>query len=80
MASLAAIMQEDKALCERAQRGMRSRRGKPGPLVELDRPISDFHRYLGWKLFGHALAPAWHAEDDARPSVAVAGSRLASGG
>ena len=41
---------EDRAMCERVQRGMHSRLGAPGRLVELERILHDFHRYLADRL------------------------------
>jgi phenylpropionate dioxygenase-like ring-hydroxylating dioxygenase large terminal subunit len=66
------IMEEDRILCERIQKGMRARRGRGGQLVELDRAIKDFHDYLGWRLFGHELAEAWQAETDPELRIADA--------
>jgi hypothetical protein len=42
-------------------------------LVELDRPIKDFHHYLGWRLFDHELAKAWQAKVAPEPRSASAG-------
>lgn len=56
------IMEEDRNLCERIQKGMSSRHGRGGQLVELDRAINDFHHYLGWRLFDHELAEPWQAK------------------
>jgi phenylpropionate dioxygenase-like ring-hydroxylating dioxygenase large terminal subunit len=67
------LMEEDRILCERIQKGMGSRHGQGGQLVELDRPIKDFHHYLGWRLFGHELAKAWQAEFEPAPTSASAG-------
>ena len=56
------IMEEDRKLCERVQKGMSARHGRGGQLVELDRAINDFHNYLSWRLFDHELAEAWQAK------------------
>jgi phenylpropionate dioxygenase-like ring-hydroxylating dioxygenase large terminal subunit len=56
------VMEEDRVLCERIQRGMNSHHGRGGQLVELDRAIKDFHHYLGWRLFDHELAEPWKAK------------------
>ena len=56
------LMDEDRVLCERIQSGMNARLGRGGQLVELDRPIVDFHHYLGWRLFDHELAEPWQAK------------------
>ena len=65
-----ALMQEDRILCERLQRGMKARHGRGGQLVELDRVIKDFHHFLGWRLFDHDLAEAW--QDKAKTELRVA--------
>ncbi|MGI9432386.1 MAG: aromatic ring-hydroxylating oxygenase subunit alpha [Myxococcota bacterium] len=41
---------EDREMCERVQRGMHSRAGRPGQLVELERILHDFHGYLSERL------------------------------
>jgi len=46
-----AFFAEDKWICERAQRGMTSKVGSGGKLVELEKPLVDFHQYLASKLF-----------------------------
>ena len=48
-----AFLKEDKGICERNQRGMRSRTKHGGQLVELERVVVDFQQYLGQKLYGH---------------------------
>ena len=68
------IMEEDRILCERIQKGMRARSGRGGQLVELDRAIKDFHHYLGWRLFDHPLAEAWHAKIEPKLRNADAGA------
>ncbi len=52
-----ALLDEDRAICERGQSGMASRHSKGGRLVELERVIVDFHHYLGWRLFGDEPGP-----------------------
>jgi len=42
---------EDKEICERVYRGMTSRRSSGGPLLEVERIVVDFHRYLARQLF-----------------------------
>jgi phenylpropionate dioxygenase-like ring-hydroxylating dioxygenase large terminal subunit len=56
------IMEEDRILCERLQKGMSSHHGRGGQLVELDRAIVDSHHYLGWRLFNHELAEPWRED------------------
>ena len=65
------VMEEDRILCKRLQGGMSSRHSRGGQLIELDRPIKDFHHYLGWRLFDHELAQAWEVKT--RPELRAAG-------
>jgi phenylpropionate dioxygenase-like ring-hydroxylating dioxygenase large terminal subunit len=67
------IMQEDRILCERMQKGMSTRNGRGGRLVELDRAIKEFHHYLGWRLFDHELAEAWQTKFEPERRSAAAG-------
>ena len=46
-----AFFQEDKWICERVQKGMHSKIGKGGKLVEMERSVVDFHQYLAAMLF-----------------------------
>lgn len=46
-----AFFQEDKWICERVQKGMHSKIGKGGKLVEMERSVVDFHQYLAARLF-----------------------------
>lgn len=45
-----AFFLEDKEMCERIQRGMRSRLSKGGKLVDMEQVVVDFHNYLGVRL------------------------------
>lgn len=54
-----AFLAEDRAICERGQRGMAARRSQGGQLVELERVVADFHHHLAWRLFGAEPAAAW---------------------
>lgn len=56
-----AFLEEDRAICERAQRGMAARNSKGGRLVPLERVVVDFHHYLGWRLLGEE-PPARYVE------------------
>ena len=56
-----AFLEEDRAICERAQAGMNARRSAGGRLVPLERVVADFHHYLGWRLLG-AEPPPPHVE------------------
>ncbi len=67
------IVEEDRVLCERIQGGMSARVGSGGQLVELDRPIKDFHHYLGWRLFDHERAEAWRTSVDPEPRSTAVG-------
>ena len=57
------FMSEDKAICERVQRGV-SGDFAPGRLVPLERVVADFGRYLNWRLNG-VEPPAVHIEPTA---------------
>ena len=46
------VLEEDRAMCERVQRGMHARAGAPGQLVELEQILVDFHTYLADRLTG----------------------------
>jgi phenylpropionate dioxygenase-like ring-hydroxylating dioxygenase large terminal subunit len=52
----AAFVDEDRAICERLQTNATSR-WKPGPLIELERAIGDFHDYLAWRLADQPPGP-----------------------
>ncbi len=52
-----AFLEEDRAICERAQRGMAARHSKGGKLVPLERVVVDFHHYLGWRMLGEEPPP-----------------------
>ena len=52
-----AFLEEDRAICERAQAGMNARRSAGGRLVPLERVVVDFHHYLGWRLLGEEPPP-----------------------
>ena len=58
-----AFFQEDKDMCERVQRGMRSRLTRGGKLVDMERVVVDFHQYLGTRLGG--LPASDHFEGEA---------------
>ena len=57
-----AFLAEDREICERGQRGIQARHGSGGQLVELERVVGDFHRYLGMRLFGAQAGPR-HREE-----------------
>jgi len=54
---------EDKFICERAQKSMRTRFNKAGKLVELERIIVDFHQYIGKRLFGNTPLSRYKAPE-----------------
>ena len=54
------FLSEDKAICERVQRGV-SGDFVPGRLVPLERVVEDFGHYLNWKL-NDVEPPAVHSE------------------
>ena len=51
-----AFLEEDRAICERAQTGMAARFSRGGRLVPLERVVVDFHHYLAWRLLGQTPA------------------------
>ena len=51
------FLPEDRAICERGQRGARGT-FRPGKLVALERVLVDFHRYLAWRLLGTEPRPS----------------------
>ena len=56
-----AFLEEDRAICERAQRGMIARHSKGGQLLPIERVVVDFHHYLGWQVLGEE-PPSRHVE------------------
>ena len=59
-----AFLEEDRAICERAQTGMAAKFSRGGRLVPLERVVVDFHHYLAWRLLGQD-PPARHVEANA---------------
>ena len=59
--SLPDFLPEDKAICERGQRGATGD-FSPGRLVEAERVVADFGHYLNWRLNG-VEPPAVHKEE-----------------
>ena len=47
-----AFFKEDKAICERVQKGMRSQLSGGGQLVDMEHVIVGFHQFLATRLFG----------------------------
>jgi len=45
----ASFVDEDRAICERLQANT-SARWDPGPLLDIERSLGDFHGYLAWRL------------------------------
>lgn len=45
----AAFLDEDRGICETVQSNAASR-WRPGPLLEIERAVGDFHDYLAWRL------------------------------
>ena len=54
------FLKEDKAICERAQRGF-SGDFTPGKLLPVERVVADFGHYLNWRL-NDVEPPAVHSE------------------
>ena len=52
-----AFLEEDRAICERAQTGMAAKFSRGGRLVPLERVVADFHQYLAWRLMGQSPPP-----------------------
>lgn len=52
----AQFVDEDRAICERVQANVTAR-WKPGPLLEIERAVGDFHEYLAWRLAGDLPEP-----------------------
>lgn len=52
----ARFIDEDRAICERLQLNAASR-WTPGPLLDVERALADFHEYLAWRLTGHTPGP-----------------------
>lgn len=52
----AKFIDEDRAICEQLQTNTTSR-WKPGPLLEIERALGDFHEYLAWRLAGRDPQP-----------------------
>lgn len=58
-----AFFQEDKEICERMQKGMSARMTQGGKLVELERVVVDFHRYLANRLFDCESGDFYQSEE-----------------
>lgn len=54
---------EDKWICERAFKSMRSRHAKGGQFVELERIVQDFHRYLACRIGGVEVGDTYRNPD-----------------
>jgi len=54
------FLPEDRAICERGQRGALGD-FEPGPLLEIERVVQDFGHYLAWQL-NEAAPPAVHTQ------------------
>ena len=57
-----AFFAEDKTICETVQRGMGSQLGQGGQLVDMEKPVVDFHQYVATRLFERA-ATELHYDD-----------------
>lgn len=63
----AAFVDEDRRICEQVQRNA-SVRWTPGPLLDIERALGDFHDYLAWRLAGRDPdAPVTAARPGERP-------------
>ena len=61
---------EDKAICERVQRGMQARQTRGGPLLEVERIVADFHRYLVRQIL-HVESSTNHVNEQALKSLGL---------
>ncbi len=52
----AGFIDEDREICEQLQQNVATR-WRPGPLLEIERAIGDFHAYLAWRLADRAPDP-----------------------
>ncbi len=52
----AGFIDEDRAICEQLQQNV-STRWRPGPLLDIERALGDFHDYLAWRLADHPPEP-----------------------
>ncbi|MEM9621632.1 MAG: aromatic ring-hydroxylating dioxygenase subunit alpha [Pseudomonadota bacterium] len=57
-----AFFAEDKAMCERVQRGMQAQQSKGGKLVDMERVVVDFHQFLSSRLVGAATSAYFEDE------------------
>ncbi|SFC58466.1 aromatic ring-hydroxylating oxygenase subunit alpha [Pseudoalteromonas denitrificans] len=61
-----AFFAEDKWICERVQKGMHSKLGLGGKLVEMELSVVDFHQYLSSRLFDTAVDDFFEDENAKR--------------
>lgn len=54
---------EDKWICERAYKSMKSKVAKGGQFVELERIVQDFHQYLAARMTGADKSPVYSEPD-----------------
>ena len=59
----AAFLREDQNICERVQKGMQSKLARGGKLVDMERVVVDFHRFVGSRLGG--TPPSTFFQDEA---------------
>ncbi|GAA5314814.1 MAG: aromatic ring-hydroxylating dioxygenase subunit alpha [Candidatus Pelagadaptatus aseana] len=59
-----AFFAEDKAICERVQRGVNSQFGRGGSLLEVERIVVDFHHYLASRIAGEKGTGIYRAGDN----------------
>ena len=63
MAFVEAFFSEDKAICERVQKGMRATSTQGGKLVPMEKVIADFHQFLGNRLFDTPVSKFYEAPE-----------------
>lgn len=67
----ASFIDEDRAICERVQTNVFAR-WQPGPLLEIEQALGDFHEYLVWRLTDHAPeSPTIAAAPGSRPDPPI---------
>ncbi len=65
-----AFFEEDRWICERVQRGMSSRLGLGGKLVEMERVVVDFHQFLATRLLDVPATPLYE-DAAAQPFLSI---------
>ena len=56
-----AFFEEDKVICERVQKGMKSTYTQGGKLVSMEKVVADFHQFLASRLFNTPVSDFYEA-------------------